>query len=228
MIAAIASPRSSNSAVEAVDVVVLTQEGVGRRPLGHARAVGEREREHAAAGGRQEGVGVAVVAAVELDDLLAAGVAAGEADGAHRRLGAGVHHAHHLDRRHGLADEAGELDLDGRRRAEARAVVEDGVQPAEHVRVAPAEDHRPPRRDEVDVLVAVDVPDVGALGARDEERVGMPTPFNARTGELTPPGMYLSASSYRRADVSSFTRSSIPFVHFRLATILRARRGNAV
>ena len=34
----------------------------------------------------------------------------------------------------------------------------------------------------------------------------MPTPFIARTGELTPPGMYWSASSNRRADVSVFTR----------------------
>ncbi len=33
---------------------------------------------------------------------------------------------------------------------------------------------------------------------------GMPTPFMARTGELTPPGMQRSASSNRRFDVSVF------------------------
>ena len=38
-----------------------------------------------------------------------------------------------------------------------------GVQPLDDVGVAPAQDHRPPRRHEVDELVAVDVPDVGAL-----------------------------------------------------------------
>ena len=40
----------------------------------------------------------------------------------------------------------------------------------------------------------------------------MPTLFIARTGEFTPPGMYFSASSYRRADVSVFTLSSAPLV----------------
>ena len=50
----------------------------------------------------EERVGVAVVAAVELDHLLAAGEGADEPDHAHARLGARVGEAHHLDRRHGL------------------------------------------------------------------------------------------------------------------------------
>jgi len=41
---------------------------------------------------------------------------------------------------------------------------------------------------------------------------GMPTLFIARTGEFTPPGMYLSASSYRRCDVLVSTLSSGPLV----------------
>ena len=42
---------------------------------------------------------------------------------------------------------------------------------ASDVGVAPAEDHRPPRRDEVDELVAVGVPHVGAAAAAHEQRV---------------------------------------------------------
>ena len=171
---------------EGVDIVVLDEEGVCRRPLRDARAVGQRERQHAAAGGRQEGVRMAVVAADELHDLLAPGVAASHTDGAHGRLGAGVHHAHHLDRRDGPADEASELDLDGRRRAEARAVVDDGMQSAEHLRMAPAEDHRSPGRDEVDVLVAVDVPDVGALAARHEDGVRHADPLHGAHRRVDP------------------------------------------
>ena len=171
MSAAISSPRSSNSLGQRGDVVVLDQQRVGRRALGDAGAVGQREREHAAAGGGQEAVRVAVVAADELDDLLAAGEAAGDAHGAHRRLGARVDHAHELDGRHGLADEARQLDLELRGRAVARAAVDLLLQPADDLGVSPAEDHGSPRRDEVDELVAVGVPDVGALGARDEQRV---------------------------------------------------------
>jgi hypothetical protein len=43
---------------------------------------------------------VAVVAALELDDLLALGVRAHEAEDAHARLRARVGEAYHLDRRH--------------------------------------------------------------------------------------------------------------------------------
>ena len=149
-------------------------------------------------------VRVAVVAADELDDLLAPRVAAGDAHGAHRRLGARVDHAHQLDRRHGRADEARQLDLELRGRAVARARVDLCVQAADDLGMAPAEDHRAPRRHEVDVLVAVGVPDVRALARLMNSGWGMPTPFMARTGELTPPGMYWSASSNRRADVWSF------------------------
>ena len=72
--------------------------------------------------------------------------------------------------------------------------------------VTVAQDHGPPGADVVDELVAVDIPHEGALRALDEEGVRLPTALMARTGVLTPPGMYLSASSKRRADVSVFTR----------------------
>ena len=112
-----------------------------------------------------------VVAADELDDLVAPGEAARHAQRAHRGLGARVDHAHELDRGDGLADEAGELDLEPGGRPEAGAQVELGVQGGEHVGVSPAEDHRPPRRDEVDELVAVGVPQMGAAAAAHEQRV---------------------------------------------------------
>ena len=48
---------------------------------------------------------MAVVAAGELDDHVPAGEPAGQADGAHRRLGAGADHPHHLDRRYGVNDQ---------------------------------------------------------------------------------------------------------------------------
>ena len=60
-----------------------------------------------------------MVGAGELDDDLAPGDGAGEADGAHRRLGAGAGHPQHLDRGDAGDDLLGQLDLGGGRGAEA-------------------------------------------------------------------------------------------------------------
>ena len=64
---------------------------------------------------------MAVVAAFELDDEVAAGEPARHADGGHRGLGAGVHQTHHFDRRDSLADRFRQLDLALGGRAEAGA-----------------------------------------------------------------------------------------------------------
>src|ERR671931_376290 len=62
---------------------------------------------------------MAVVAAVELDDLLASGERARQPDRGQRGLGTRVDEADHLDRGEGLADQLGQLDLAPGRRAEA-------------------------------------------------------------------------------------------------------------
>ncbi len=188
MSAAISSPRCLEQLGQRGDVVVLDEQRVGGRAPGDAGAVGQREREHAAAGRGQEAVGVAVVAADELDDLLAAGEPAGDAHGAHRRLGARVDHAHELDRRHGLADQARQLDLELGGRAVARAAVHLLLETADDLGVPPAQDHRAPGRDEVDELVAVGVPDVGAVGARDEQGVRHADALHRADGRVDPAG----------------------------------------
>ena len=71
-----------------------------RRHAGRGRLA---ERERARARLDEQRVAVAVVAAFELHDLRAAGEAAREADRGHRRLGAGGHEPHQLERRHAAA-----------------------------------------------------------------------------------------------------------------------------
>jgi hypothetical protein len=100
---AIWSPTWAKQFARGVEVVVGQCQGqVGKR-LRHARRCRHAERQRAGAGLDQERIAVAVIAAFELHDLLAAGVAARDADRGHRRLGAGVDHAHHLERRHEAA-----------------------------------------------------------------------------------------------------------------------------
>jgi hypothetical protein len=141
----------------------------------------------AGAGLDQQAVGMAVVAALELDQHVAAGVAAGQADGAHRRLGAGRNQAHHVHRRHQFAQQVGDLDFLLGRRAEGEAIDDGGLDGGDHLRVGVAEDHRAPGADVVGVPLAVGVLHFGPTPFWKKQGVP-PTERKARTGELTPPG----------------------------------------
>ena len=62
----------------------------------------------------------------------------------------------------------------------------------QYLRVAVAEDHRAPGADVVDVALVVLVDDIGASACLRNSGVP-PTLRKARTGELTPPGMWVWA-----------------------------------
>ena len=150
--------------------------GRGRRHAGRRR---EALRGHPRARLGEQPVDVAVVGAGELQHHLAAGRGAREPQRAHRRLGARGGHAQHVHGRHPRAHQLGQLDLAGGRRAEARAARGRVGDRVDHRGVRVAVDQRAPRADVVDVRVAVDVHDLGALGALDEDRVAADRPHRA-------------------------------------------------
>src|ERR1044071_453728 len=113
---------------------------------------------------------MAVIAAFELHDLVAAGVAARQANRAHGRFGAGADHADQLDRRHHFADAWREPGLDLRRRAERQTECGALLNRAHDRLVGMAEDHRTPRPDVVDVAAAGVGGYVKAPGAAPPER----------------------------------------------------------
>ena len=84
------------------NVVELQHQGVLHHFGWYTGAGGVAKGSQARTGFHQQSVGVAVVTALELDDLAAAGGATGQAQGAHTGLGARTHQAHHLHRRHQL------------------------------------------------------------------------------------------------------------------------------
>ena len=109
---------------------------------------------------------MAVVATLELQHLGAAGVAAGQAHRRHGGLGAGVDHAHLIGRGardDGLRQQG--LPLGGR--AEAQATRSGLLHGLHNLWVRIAVNHRAIGADQVDVLVAVDIPKAGALTASD-------------------------------------------------------------
>src|SRR5262249_25409262 len=111
-----------------------------------------------------------VVTAGELHDLAAPGGAAGQADGTHRRLGPRVDQPDLLDRGDATDDLLDELDLCRGRSAKGQPAPRRLAYRIDHGRMSMAKDRRTPGTHEVDVVLAVGVVEVGALGARDETR----------------------------------------------------------
>ena len=113
---------------------------------------------------------VAVVAALDLDDLVPARRPLGDADGVHRRLGAGVGEAPHRQPV-AVAEQLGDLGVELARRDEQRAVVELRLHGVAHGRVHVAGEQGAEAHVVVDVLVAVDVDHPRAGGVADDDRV---------------------------------------------------------
>ena len=107
------------SLFEGFGIVVLQhQRTFAHGAGGDTGRVGHAQRGCGTAGGHQQAIDVAINTG-ELDDHRPAGVAPGQADGAHRGFGAGVHKSNLLDRRHRLNDQLGQLVFGKRRRPKA-------------------------------------------------------------------------------------------------------------
>ena len=115
---------------------------------------------------------VAVVAALELDDLLAAGVAAGDADRVHRRFGARVAEAHEIGVE-ALLDLLRQRDAVLDREGVAGPVRDPVLERLREERVRVAGGEHAEGHVEVDVLVAVGIGDAAAAGIGHEQRVGV-------------------------------------------------------
>ena len=144
-----------------------------RRGGRDARAGRDALRREAGARLGEQAVDVAVVGAGELQELLAAGRRAGEADRAHRRLGARARSCAAsrptacgatTSSASSTSPAVGAPKRRARRAAASATACDDR-------RVRVAVDQRAPRADPVDVAVAVDVDELGALAALDEDRV---------------------------------------------------------
>ena len=137
-------------ALDLIGVVVVEGHGVAGERLGHARRGGHAERQRTGTGLDQQGIGMAVIAALELHDGVAAGEAAGQTNGAHGRLGARTDEAHQFDGRHEFDDAPRKPGFQFRRGAEAQTVGGDSLHRFDDPRMRVAQNHRAPGADEVD------------------------------------------------------------------------------
>ena len=112
----------------------------------NARAVGLRHLGEPRAGADQHRIGVAVIAAVELQDPVARPVArARHAQRRHHGFGAGVHEADALHPRDARGDQLGELERVGFGGAVGPAATERAVDRGAHIGILVAEDAAGPK-----------------------------------------------------------------------------------
>src|SRR6266516_6650317 len=101
---------------------------------------------------------MAVITTVELDDLVASGKTARQANGRHAGFRAGVAHADLLHAGHRGTDQFRHRHLERIRNAKTRAVFRGLLNRLNYFRVRMAEDGGPPSANVVDVFVAIYVP----------------------------------------------------------------------
>ena len=121
-----------------------------------------------------DGIVGAVVAALGLGELGAAGEGAGTPQGVHGGFGAGVGESDHVEGGDALAQEAGEFHLvliGGVVDEALGGLLLDGL---DHLRVCVAEDEAGHAVGEVDALGAVEVPEAAALAVVCEHGIGVP------------------------------------------------------
>jgi hypothetical protein len=124
-------------------VVVRDDERLRRDGLRHAGRARQCEGRQPRPGGGQQTVGVTVVVARELDEQVASGRAARQADGGHGRLGARGDQPRLLHGRHPSHDLLDELRLGRGRRPERQSARGGGLDGGDDLGMGVAEQRRP-------------------------------------------------------------------------------------
>ena len=109
-----------------------------------------------------------VVVPFKLDDSIAPGEPAGEADGAHGRFGTRAGHAYLIHRRYQSADRLRHRDFQLSRAAEGQAQQTGITNSGDHFRVGMSRHHRAPGADVVHVALSIGIKEVGTFGTLHE------------------------------------------------------------
>jgi len=118
---------------------------------------------------------VSVIASEKFENFRSIGYGAGEAYGAHDGLGSAVDEPDEVDGGECIYDDFGELCFGFAAGAETEAFACGLLYGPDDFGVCVSDDCGPPGSDEVDVLVAVHVGDVGALCGFEEDGVASDT-----------------------------------------------------
>ena len=142
------------------DIVVFQHQGISRTARGNSGAGGGSQRGRGTPRLDQQAVHMPVVAPRELDELVAAGETAGDADRAHRRLGPRVDHPHHFNGGDGVHHRFRQFGLRPGGSAKAGAPLERAADGVEHRGMPMPQNVWTPRPDIVDQPVPIEVVEI--------------------------------------------------------------------
>ena len=148
--------------------VVGRDQGFGGIGFRNSGAGGNPVSQRTRSGLHQQTVGVPVVVAGEFHNLGAAGKRPSQTQRGHAGLGSRIDQANHVHGRQRLAYHLGKLDFLLHRSAERRAACRGSLHRVDDDRMGMTERERSPGSQVVDIFVAVNVPDAGAVPASDE------------------------------------------------------------
>jgi hypothetical protein len=151
-------------------IVVRNIQRQFRQSLRNSWALGDAKRGEAGTGLREKMVSVAVIAPFKFDDEVAASESAREANRTHGGFGTAGNKADFIEERNGAADSLSELDLEFRGYAVAGSLLCLIGNRRNDSRMRVAEQHGPPRADEVEQPVAVRIEQILSSAAFDDER----------------------------------------------------------
>src|SRR6266851_4902107 len=112
---------------------------------------------------------MAVVATFEFDDLIASSESASEPNARHRGLSPAVDHSNLFDRGNPLADEFRHFNFEWIWNAKAHTARGGFAQGVNHHRRRVSQNCRAPCSDVIDVLIAIDIPDVCTFCTADKK-----------------------------------------------------------
>ena len=154
-----------------LQIVIGCDQGVGGYRVRHARGVRQAQRSHARTGLHQQHVGMTVVVALELNNLVATGEGTRQPQGTHRGLRPGVYKTDHLQVRHELFYQRRQLHFQGTGGTETGASGGSAVQGCHHLRLRVTQDQGTPGKHVVDVAIAVNIVNKSAFAVVDKERL---------------------------------------------------------
>ena len=164
--------------------------------LGNARGVRKAEGRDAGASPNEKRITVPVITTIELDNEVAPGHGAGDADRTHRRFRSTRDESQHLHVRHTLDDHVRQTHLQLGRNTEAGAAPHRLLERTEHHWWRVAEHEWSPRKNKINVFVPVHVPDSAALPSLGDERVTADTAKRAN-GRVDATGKKLARTRHQ-------------------------------
>ena len=151
-------------------IVVLERERVLCQVRRHTLAARLARREHSRASLDEQAIAMAMIAAFELHNLIATGKTASRTNRTHRRFGPAVHHANHLDAWHKAHHKLRKFRFKTARGAKTEAILSCIGNSLNHGIVRMPQKHRAPAAHVINVIVAIHIVNVAALGTLDKRR----------------------------------------------------------